>query len=295
MTPEQILSNKAIVLTAEQRQHYFDTGAVGVQSLVGPEWIKRCRAAVERLIEESRDVSESNDVYDLEKSHTHDSPRLRRINSPCDQDPVFWELLTDGPVGDLAADLLGPDVKFFQSKLNFKAPAGGTEVRWHQDAPFFPHTNRAVLTIGVYLEDCDIAQGPLETLPGSHLEPLFTHYDETGSWRGEIRPDDRERLPTSNAEIFGGPAGSVTAHNYRTVHGSKPNVSDKPRPLLLYVLSAADAMPYTAQPLKTRYQGAIVRGQQARFAHHLEERIELPPDWSGGYTSIFELQQATAN
>lgn len=295
MTPEQILANPPIILTAEQREHYFSTGAVGVASLVGTDWIEGCRAAVERLVEQSRQVSESNDVYDLEKNHTPDSPRLRRINSPCDHDPIFWKLLTDGPVGDLAADLLGPDVKFFQSKLNFKAPAGGTEVRWHQDAPFFPHTNRAVLTIGVYLEDCETAQGPLETLPGSHMEPLFTHYDETGNWRGEIRSAEREKLATSGAEIFGGPAGSVTAHNYRTVHGSKPNVSDKPRPLLLYVLSAADAMPYTAQPLKTRYQGVAVRGKPARFAHHFDERIELPPDWSGGYTSIFELQQATAN
>ncbi|MEZ5739908.1 MAG: hypothetical protein R3E68_10915 [Burkholderiaceae bacterium] len=75
------------------------------------------------------------------------------------------------------------------------------------------------------------------------------------------------------------------------MHGSKPNTGEQPRPLLLYVLSAADAMPYTAQPLKTRYQGQMVRGKMARFAQHEPGQIELPPDWSGGYTSIFALQQ----
>lgn len=83
----------------------------------------------------------------------------------------------------------------------------------------------------------------------------------------------------------------ITLHNYRTVHGSKPNRSDRARPLLLYVLSAADAMPYTAQPLKTRYEQAIVHGHAARTAHHEPGRYRLPPDWSGGYTSIFALQQ----
>ncbi len=291
MTPEQILEHPAILLTDAQRRHYFDTGAIGIQSLVGPDWLARCRAAIDRLVEASRQETASGDIFDLEADHSASNPRLRRINSPCDHDPVFWELLTEGPVGDLAADLLGPQVKFFQSKLNLKAAAGGTEVRWHQDAPFFPHTNAAVLTIGVYLEDCAPEQGPLETLNGSHKGPIYTHYDEQGEWRGEIRRADASGLDTNNVQVFGGPAGSVTAHNYRTVHGSKPNTGNRPRPLLLYVLSAGDAMPYTAQPLKTRYQGAMVRGDTARFAHHEPGAMELPPDWSGGYTSIFELQQ----
>ncbi|MEZ5739907.1 MAG: phytanoyl-CoA dioxygenase family protein [Burkholderiaceae bacterium] len=137
MTPEQILACPPTLLSQAQREHYFDTGAIGVPSLVDAGWLARCRQAVQRLQEQSRHCRASNDIFDLEPGHSARNPRLRRINSPCDHDPVFWDLLVDGPLGDLAADLLGPDVKFFQSKLNFKAAAGGTEVRWHQDAPFF--------------------------------------------------------------------------------------------------------------------------------------------------------------
>jgi hypothetical protein len=39
-----------------------------------------------------------------------------------------------------------------------------------------------------------------------------------------------------------------------------------------------------------RHDGAIVRGAAARFIEFDEARIEAPPDWSGGYTSIFDLQ-----
>jgi hypothetical protein len=41
---------------------------------------------------------------------------------------------------DLVADLLGPDLRFHSSKLNFKWSAGGDAVRWHQDIQAWPHT-----------------------------------------------------------------------------------------------------------------------------------------------------------
>ncbi len=294
MTPEEILSFPARVIDQKAREGYFEEGGVLVPSLVSSEWLQRCRAAVARLLEESRSKTQSDAVFDLEPGHSAETPRLRRISSPCDQDAVFWQLLVEGPLGDLACDLLGPDVKYYQSKLNFKSPRGGTEVEWHQDAPFFPHSNHAVLTMGVYLEDCDLAQGPLEILPGSNQGEIYDHYDPKGAWRGQIGPDDSQGLKTQESRVFAGPAGSVTVHNYRTVHGSKPNNSDRARPLLLYVLSAADAMTYTPQPLPSRYEEQILRGEPARTAHHEPGRYRLPPDWSGGYGSIFQTQQQEA-
>lgn len=294
MSPEEILNNPPRVLDQEARRRYFDEGGIVVPSLVDADWIARCQAAVARLLEVSRGKTKSDAIFDLEPGHSAENPRLRRVSSPCDQDEVFWKLLTEGPLGDLAADLLGPDVKYYQSKLNFKSPRGGTQVTWHQDAPFFPHSNHAVLTMGVYLEDCDLAQGPLEILPGSNKEAIYDHYDPKGTWRGEIGPEDNKGLKVDSARIFSGKAGSVTVHNYRTVHGSKPNNSERARPLLLYVLSAADAMSYTPQPLPSRYENAIIRGHAAKTAHHEPGRFRLPPDWSGGYGSIFQTQQKEA-
>jgi len=61
--------------------------------------------------------------------------------------------------------------------------------------------------------------------------------------------------------------------------------------LLLNTLSSSDAFPYTYNPLTTRYYGQVIRGEPARWAHHDPRPCLLPPDWSGGYTSIFALQQ----
>src|SRR3546814_366669 len=134
-------------------------------------------------------------------------------------------------------------------------------------------------------------QGPLGVIPGSHKGEIYDHYDRAGNWTGDIQPEDLPRVPIETAKYLFGPAGSLTLHNYRTVHGSGTNNSDIGRPLLLNVVSAADAMPYTFNPLHSRYQQQILRGQPAKWAHHDAGRYLIPPDWSGGYTSIFDLQQ----
>jgi len=291
MTPESILDHPAKVLSAEERASYFDKGYLLAQSYISADWLTRLRNATNKLVDQSRSYSESDAVFDLETGHTSDDPRLRRVSSPCDVDLEYWTFLNESPLADLLQDLLGPDVKFYQSKLNFKWARGGTEVKWHQDAPFFPHTNDSVMTVGLYLEDCGLEQGPLAVIPESHKGEIFSHYDRSGHWTGSIQNDDLPRLNTDSAELLSGPAGSVTVHNYRTVHGSGPNTSPFGRPLLLNVVSAADAMPYTHNALSSCYEQEIIRGQPAKWAHHTGGQYQIPPDWSGGYSSIFAIQQ----
>ena len=68
-------------------------------------------------------------------------------------------------MADIIADLVGPDVKFHHSKLNFKWANGGEEVKWHYDISFYPHTNYSPLTVGTYLYDCGMARAPSPTCP----------------------------------------------------------------------------------------------------------------------------------
>ncbi|MFI4987512.1 MAG: phytanoyl-CoA dioxygenase family protein, partial [Alphaproteobacteria bacterium] len=192
---------------------------------------------------------------------------------------------------EIVADLVGPDVKFHHSKLNFKSSAGGAEVKWHQDIQFWPHTNYSPLTVGTYLYDCGEKQGPLGVIPGSNNGPLFDQYNDKRQWVGCISDHDLARVETAKAAYLPGPAGSLTLHNCRTIHGSKPNNSSDGRPLFLVTYSSADALPYSFNPLQSRYREQIVRGEPARWAHHDPRPCLLPPDWSGGYSSIFALQQ----
>lgn len=292
MTPEQILSIPPRILTQSQREAYFRDGYLLLERVVDEGWLARLRAATDALVERSRAVRASDEVFDLEPGHRSDAPRLRRVSKPVEQDPVFWAYASESIVPDVVADLVGPDVKFHHSKLNFKWASGGEEVKWHYDIGFWPHTNYSPLTVGTYLYDCGMDQGPLGVLPGSHdFEPLFTQYGPDGKWTGALNPGDVEKLDLRRTKYLTGPAGSLTIHNCRMLHSSPRNLSDIGRPLLLYAYSSADAFPYTVNPIRSRYDQAIVRGRPARYAHHDPRPCPLPPDWSGGYSSIFALQQ----
>ena len=117
---------------------------------------------------------------------------MRRLRALVDRHPDFWGFASDSPLADIAADLVGPDVKFHSSKLNYKWPGSGEIVKWHQDIPAWPHTNYSPVTLGVYLCDVPPEQGPLTCVAGSHQGPIFEHSDAGGAWTGAIRDSDME-------------------------------------------------------------------------------------------------------
>src|SRR5262245_9428749 len=124
MTPEQVLAIKPKVLTQAQREAYFTDGFVLVERAIGEDWLRKLRAATDELVERSRNVTRSDPVFDLEPAHRPEAPRLRRVSNPVEQHPVFWEYCLNSALPDIVADLVGPDVKFHHSKLNFKWKQG---------------------------------------------------------------------------------------------------------------------------------------------------------------------------
>ncbi len=292
MTPEQVLAIPPRVLTQSQREHYFREGYLLLEKAIGDEWLRELRAATEEMVERSRKVTRSDKIFDLEPAHRPEAPRLRRVSNPVEHHPVFWDYVTRSPLADIVADLVGPNVKFHHSKLNYKWAQGGEEVKWHYDISFWPHTNYSPLTVGTYLYDCGMDNGPLGVLPRSHeIDPMLSQYDDRGNWTGCLSDADVARLDVAKTVYLTGPAGSLTIHNCRMLHSSPRNMSDTGRPLLLNTLTSADAFPYTVNPLRPKHDQTIIRGERAAWAHHDPRPCLQPPDWSGGYTSIFALQQ----
>ena len=294
MTPEAILSRPPRILAEAQRERYFEEGYVGAPDVVGGDWLKRLNACTAAYVEESR-RAQGDRRFDLEPDHSPAAPRIRRLNAPADVDALYWEFASTGPFVDVAEDLLGPDIKFHHSKLNFKWSGGGEEVKWHQDIQFWPHTNYDVLTIGVYLEDVDGRMAPMGVIPKSHDGPLHDLRDGAGDWTGHIRAEDVPRIGVERAGYLAGPAGTVTVHNCRAIHGSAPNWSARPRPLLLCAYAAADAIPITNLVSGARHGDELVRGAPARWARFDPRPCPLPPDFSKSrHKSIFEHQQRAA-
>lgn len=283
-----MVDHDLLVLDESQREQYRRNGWLSIPALVGDEWLRRLREVTADFVDASRKLTKSDVLFDLDVGHSADEPRLRRLSSPTDLHDVYWEFASRSVITDVAVDLLGPDVKFHHSKLNFKAPRGGEEVKWHQDIQFWPHTNYDLLTIGVFLEDVEPGMGEVGFVSGSHDGPLFDLYDGD-TWVGALAEADLERAHVHRAEFPTGPAGTITVHNCRTVHGSARNTSDKPRPLLLQTYVAADAFSYTDLVKLSPHGEELIRGKPARWARHDPRPCLMPP--TGPYRPIFAAQQ----
>ena len=292
MNPEQILSQPARVLTQAQREQYLEDGYLFIESFIDEDWLERLRAATTHYVDASRELTESNQYYDLADGHSGEQPRIRRFENP-DQYAEYWAFATDS-IADVAADLIGPDVTFHHSKINFKWPGAGDSnaVTWHQDAHFFPLTNYKSVAIGVYLQETTPEHGPLMIVKGSQDGEIFDHYDHNGEWAGSLSPEDEAAIDPASIVSMPGPAGSITVHNVRSLHGSRPSRAANMRPFLVNAYAAADAFPYGAYDgHTTAHYREVIRGKPAEWSWHDPRPCPIPPDWSAGYPSLYDQQQ----
>lgn len=288
------------MLTQDQKDFYAENGYLKVEGAVTGDLLSRLQEVTNRLIEASREVTDSNDVYDLDTGHTAEAPRLTRIKLPHKQDPVFWEALTQSGVTEVLTDLLGPDTYINTSKLNTKAPGGGAAVEWHQDWAFYPHTNDDLLAFGLMLEDVDEANGPLKVIPGTHKGPVLSHH-AGGVFCGAVDPED-PLFEQDKAVTLTGKAGDMTIHHVRTLHGSAPNRSDRARKILFYELARADAWPILGassyiHALGQRgfwadLQDRVVTGAPCLTPRLANVPVSMPLPPAKDNTSIFKTQSS---
>ncbi len=276
-----------MTLTLQQLHNFQQDGFMVLPGFVGKDQLASLRQVTNDFVEQSRAITANDGRFDVEPDHTSASPRLRRLINPVGQHPVYWDFARSPAIVDLAEAILGPDIKFHHGKLNFKYQHGGEEVKWHQDIQFWPHTNYDLITIGVYLDDVEPGQGEMGFIPGSHNGDLFDQY-HGDKWMGYIAETDLAQVDTKSAVFPTGPAGTVTIHSCRMIHGSLPNNSARWRPLLLQTYAAADAFAYTDLVRRAPHGEEIIRGKPARWARHDPRPCQVPPQKVG---TIFQAQQ----
>jgi phytanoyl-CoA hydroxylase len=279
------------MLMPSQIQQYRELGYLVVPDVLDGDELAKLRQTVDDIVARAASVTAHTDVYDLEDTHTQAAPRVRRIKTPHKHFPVFADLVRHPRITEILANLLGPDIRLHGSKLNMKSAGFGAAVEWHQDWAFYPHSNDDVLATGLYLDDCEMENGPLLVLPGTHDGAVFDHHAD-GYFSGAMDPG-LQQLDYSAAVPLIGRAGSMTIHHVRLVHGSALNKSSKPRRLLLHEYAAADAWPLLGVASLAEFNGRMVRGNptlEPRLAN-VPVRIPLPPSPFQG--SIYENQKTS--
>jgi len=277
------------MLTPQEIQSYRDQGYLGVDAVFNAAEIAELRNVTDAFVERSRAVTQSDAVFDLEPSHTPEQPRLRRLKNPVKQHPAYHRALTHPKVLAIVGQLVGPDVTCNGDKLNLKLADVGSPVEWHQDWAFYPHTNDDLLAVGVALDDSTLENGCLLVLPGTHRGPLLDHHQD-GRFIGAVT--ERGFSPAGAVPILL-KAGGISIHHVRTLHGSAPNRSPRPRRLLLFQYCAADAWPLLppgAKPWDT-YAASVVQGSPCRVPRLAPVPVRLPLPEARYAGSIYENQR----
>jgi len=111
----------------------------------------------------------------------------------------------------------------FKEKINFKLP-GGSGFEYHQDqaagwseyAPIF-------WNVAIAVDECDEESGPIE---------LAKHNETTRENLGDWKPLSEKALENLEFEAITMQSGDVVIFDSYVPHGSKPNLSGKPRKVM---------------------------------------------------------------
>jgi ectoine hydroxylase-related dioxygenase (phytanoyl-CoA dioxygenase family) len=257
-------------------------GTIVADDAVTPQQLAALRAAFDAWWEESRghdknygEMIDGRPRFDLQiPGHSRAAPLLRRVNSPTEISEAYLDVVTSSRIPDMVADLIGQNVKFHHSKINAKLPGANTEVKWHQDFPFTPHSNDDLVTALLALDDVDETNGPLIAGLGSHKGSL------SGLWHGGtftgVASEADSAAWAKASKTFTMKAGAVCLMHTRAGHSSGPNLGTRPRRLFIAVYSAEDAIPLSPNPLPSKHEGLLVRGERTGRVRSVPFELKLP-------------------
>lgn len=164
-----------------------------------------------------------------------DSPSaLRKMDQAHWSDSAFRAVATHPTIGAIASRLTGKSpIRLWHDQLLYK-PGGGKptgNVGWHQDYNYWQCAASPDLVTGwVALDDVNIENGCMMFVPRSNHWGLL---NENDFFNTDIE-GSASRMKIPEGETFTKipciiPAGAVSFHHAMTLHGSGPNLTDRPR------------------------------------------------------------------
>ena len=142
---------------------------------------------------------------------------------------AFLRAAVDPTALDILEAVLGPNIELFGNGQSLvKEPVGGHPKHLHQDSAYFEHRYEGPVGILSYVVDTDLVNGALHVVPGSHKQGQLQHVD-TFSHLGL----DEDEWPWEASLPIVGQAGDAIFFHVRTIHGSKQNHSQTPRPVFI--------------------------------------------------------------
>lgn len=228
---------------AEQKAFYDEHGYITFPGMLSASEVAILQAALAELLDKARAVPddvEMTDVYSFTRSDTGER-NVRRIFNPIAHHQAFYDLVFHPGIVDAVESLIGPDIQLHHTKLNLKPPASGqARFEWHQDYPFFPHSNYDLVAVAVHIDESTEENGCLRVIPGIHkLGPREHAFSADGAFSSQLK--DQSFIPDESQWVnITSPAGGVEMHHCNMLHSSTANRGVRPRSAVIIQYRAAD-------------------------------------------------------
>jgi phytanoyl-CoA hydroxylase len=260
---------------AEQRTAYEELGYLVFPQLLDDAELTTLRNALQEVLQRADGLTETNDKFSITRTDDGSSS-VRRIFEPLAQHEAFRDLVFNPKILDVVENLIGPDIQVHHTKLNLKPPSSReARFEWHQDYPFFPHTNFDLLAVMIYFDDSTEENGCLTIVPGSHtLGPRNHLFATDGAFSSQLEDKSVVSDPTRWLKVPV-PAGGMELHHCNMLHSSTANRGTRPRSAMVIQYRAADNVAVGGNMSNASF-GLQVRGVNPYRVRMMQGVFKLP-------------------
>lgn len=257
---------------AQQRRCYEEHGYVLLPELLTLAEVEALQNALAELLPESQGLTANNEKFSVTPGDDGNY-HVRRVFSPIQHHKTFYDMAFHSKILDAVENLIGPNIQLHHSKLNMKPPTSReARFEWHQDYPFFPHTNYDLLAVLIHLDDATIDNGCIRIIPGSHkIGPRMHRFAKDGAFSSQLE-DKRVVDDPARWLYLECPAGSVEIHHCNMLHSSTANLGAAPRSVLIFQYRSADNVALGGNMNNFGF-GMMVRGENPYQARLLDGSI----------------------
>lgn len=233
MFSELTAEELALLPTDAEVQFYRTHGYYRSRKIFRDEEIEQAIAGSERYYRGERDRAFPAFTRDWGWRPEHGDV-LRKNDYASLQNRELAVLIRKPLLGAIAARLCGNSVRLWHDQLLYKPPSDPTKsanVGWHTDRGYWKTcSSEHMLTAWIPFHDCDEQMGTITMIDQSHRWPdntetldFFNH--DLAALERQFRTGGRQvrKVPMILRK------GEVSFHHCLTIHGSGPNLTDRPR------------------------------------------------------------------
>ena len=225
-------------------QHFQEHGYVAMERVFSEEEVQRMRKEADEILElilnSSNSLQRQSGRLDLVRNEA--GYLVRKIQPINDLSLYLSQISADSRLLDPMRTLMNEEPILMEEKLNYKQPLPGLSFGFetkprdtdrfpvHNDWAYYRAQNypQGIISSAITLDDCPAESGPIRIWPRTHKSHLEHESVDIGL---QVQPG---LVDFEGGEDLLLPAGSVAFFSSLLVHNSRPNISEKPRRMMIY-------------------------------------------------------------